>query len=1247
VLETGDTEEEEKEEEEEEEGDEMWLEETDEHLPHGSSKSVNSDTTSARYNKKDWKVLSSSQRARAPLAPALRTHSQQYPSPATPANTTSRTDARVSSSLPAPTRDSPPCRDNNVLSSPPKTNPLNETFEGWPVSPPLTQTIRTSGDKDAVIQVPDSQAPNKPHAELEGTYDVVYDNHSHLAHGLMQDELQEQEEKEHVHDVGLDTHSMTEQVATSPSAIKAGEPYDIDGAHNEQEPEHASETMGHEMQQPEGEVTMVDAAQDEQQTLPDMNDQHQEGDAGITIGANGSGIEQIDFPVLQEEAGKRPNLPSPVRSILMAPADSGLPNQHDQGEPTRLPSPTPPMPVWNPVNASNKEHPQNYMSNPRLLDVDDDTPMAGPKSLSQSKKSKRKVDTMDYGPPPKLKKIKRNSATPLSQPEPHTEDSTPPRKLKRLRKSEPPQPQPRSSSSDTGTPAVNWQFSPLRSERKKNRKSRSNVSLAGESTEKTKPTAPRLRSAVPFPQGVVDLPKTVVVDNPPPEKLKKDKTGIIPSIDRLPTQDRDSFREPPSIPRSSTQKRDKTLVEDSPSKKEHNRRKSDPSLTKVSSNEVSELRNPSPPKSVPKATKWPKKRYIITPVPYPNGIAPDRTPIATTPRTRALAAGKIEKNLPNSTPLSNTVRPSSLLQALKDRRAAELSEDKDPMPLQDASESAPSNNANKPTSLNIGVPLVFDEPALSPHSVYDQPLLIADPELHSPVQHDPSQELSTPNQDIPISPQILPSSSRKKPRRSQRSKKQQQQSFEDAMEIEEAQPADVQRPDRSQPEQNVQNGIEAEHAADDEPTEDIVEVVRETPESELVQGRATRAGHASGLVGAAKELASVHKVSQPPDLRNEGPFSDDETELIRQAIANYKRIHRLDIEGLVNVVQASRSYRSGGESRHERASRLDQEKILQDTAADFWIEVFQALPDRKKPSVRKAVRAKYHNNKGHGNWDEEEDQRLRGLYEEYGAQWTVIAEQMRNRDDGSCRLRWNNYLQHGEKRNTEQWNEEEETKLRQAVKDATDSSRQEIDWTTVSAAMGTRSRVQIAQKWKKLLKRDATATNATNQALPKRRKSKKPKLQDQSRSYDNAVKDTSQPQPDTIFHSVEIPKPDNTKLRTIGAELMRAGDKVDLMESVVSKGRPIRFEDIDWDNVANGLRFCRWSAADCEEGFRQLLTYAGAQASFPEALSALDVLISEVTEKDREQIYDRGEDDEHSSKKRKSNKLVTASSDEE
>jgi hypothetical protein len=890
---------------------------------------------------------------------------------------------------------------------------------------------------------------------------------------------------------------------------------------------------------------------------------------------------------------------------------------------------------------SKQDQPEDHITDPRLLDTDDDTPMLDSEPALQLNKSKRKVSTADDGPPlKKLRKIKKNSAASLSQPEPHMDQSSPRKKVKKLRKSEPPQPQPQSSPSDTDTPPVNWQFSPLRNERKNNRSVTSVAPLPGQSTEKTgrsdsKTLLPKSQSET----SSLNAEAIALEDSRPLKKAKKDKSKFIPPIDHSSTKDRDTSRLPSRISRSVIQNRDEALVEATPSQKQQKRRKSDPALTQVSSNEDPRLRNPSPPKTVPKVAKRPKKTSIITPMPYSNEITPDRTPISRTPDKIALAAEEPNMDAPTFTPVNNTVRPSSLLQALKARRAAELNNSIDPSSLDRTSEPTRQELERETLPSNPDVP--------------------------------------TSAQKTPFSPRVLASSSKSKSKKSRKSKKQQREqhdlSLGDAMEIEEAQPAELQKPDHSQPERDVENAMETERAADIKPTQDVVEEVRETPEPERAQDHATpksvrntaehrrrvtrkatheeqngRASHGSDLIGAAKELASVRELSHPPDVRTEGPFSDDEAEIIRRAIANYKRKHRLDIDGLVNVIQASRPYRSGVESRQERASRLDQEKVLQDIATDFWIEIFQALPDRKKPSVRKAIRAKYHNNKGHGNWDEEDDERLRELYEAYGSQWTVIAEQMGNRDDISCRHRWNNYLHPGEQRNTERWTEEEETKLRRAVRDATDRSRQEVNWTDVSAAMGTRSRVQIAQKWKKMMKREFSDPNTMMDAQPRGRKSRKPKSRVQPRQYDDAAKDRPRPQPDTVLHSVETPAPDNTKVRTIGAELMRAGDKVDLMESVMNNGRPARIEDIEWDKVANNLRLSRWSATDCKDGFRQLLAYAGPQASFPEALSALDVLMSEVTGQDREQIYDRGEDDEElSSQKIKSSEFVAASDDEE
>ncbi|KAF2792215.1 hypothetical protein K505DRAFT_247154, partial [Melanomma pulvis-pyrius CBS 109.77] len=79
-----------------------------------------------------------------------------------------------------------------------------------------------------------------------------------------------------------------------------------------------------------------------------------------------------------------------------------------------------------------------------------------------------------------------------------------------------------------------------------------------------------------------------------------------------------------------------------------------------------------------------------------------------------------------------------------------------------------------------------------------------------------------------------------------------------------------------------------------------------------------------------------------------------------------------------------------------------------EATAVFWKELCEHLPDRNKAAIRKTVRAKYHANKGGGGWEQEEDQMLKELYEEYPNQWTVIAQQLSNRDAQSCALRWKN-----------------------------------------------------------------------------------------------------------------------------------------------------------------------------------------------------------------------------------------------
>jgi hypothetical protein len=262
--------------------------------------SISSDMTLVHHNKKNWKVLNSSQRARAPVPPSLRTApSQQYPA-------TSFTKARVSASLPTQIHKSSPSA-ADIPSSPLRTNALDETFDGWPVSPPLTQTY--------TVHVPDSQDPEKASVKPDEPNDVIYDKHFQSAQSPTHDQ-----ELEHIQEIELDperdeqgdknqvdAYNMAAQTSSSLSAMKPGQSYGAGGAHNEQEQEqgHASEIMGDYVQRPEEEVTKVDVAQHKQHALPEKVDHHQERDTEVTIGAWETAPEQTHLPVRSEEAGKR------------------------------------------------------------------------------------------------------------------------------------------------------------------------------------------------------------------------------------------------------------------------------------------------------------------------------------------------------------------------------------------------------------------------------------------------------------------------------------------------------------------------------------------------------------------------------------------------------------------------------------------------------------------------------------------------------------------------------------------------------------------------------------------------------------------------------------------------------------------------------------------------------------------------------------------------------------------------------
>ncbi|KAL8797477.1 MAG: hypothetical protein Q9195_000293 [Heterodermia aff. obscurata] len=167
-------------------------------------------------------------------------------------------------------------------------------------------------------------------------------------------------------------------------------------------------------------------------------------------------------------------------------------------------------------------------------------------------------------------------------------------------------------------------------------------------------------------------------------------------------------------------------------------------------------------------------------------------------------------------------------------------------------------------------------------------------------------------------------------------------------------------------------------------------------------------------------------------------------------------------------------------------------------AKEMWQEAYEVIPYRKKVTIQRFCRRRFHNFETRGSWTEEDDKALARAVEEKGKSWKAIGQIM-ERHPEDVRDRWRNYHVNAENRNKEQWTDIEITNLAMAVhdcmqimKDAKRSAKLQkyegrdvpesesdsdeeaadarlINWQVVSDRMqGTRSRLQCSFKWGKL-----------------------------------------------------------------------------------------------------------------------------------------------------------------------------------
>lgn len=167
-------------------------------------------------------------------------------------------------------------------------------------------------------------------------------------------------------------------------------------------------------------------------------------------------------------------------------------------------------------------------------------------------------------------------------------------------------------------------------------------------------------------------------------------------------------------------------------------------------------------------------------------------------------------------------------------------------------------------------------------------------------------------------------------------------------------------------------------------------------------------------------------------------------------------------------------------------------------AKEMWQEIYEIIPYRKKVTIQRFCRRRFHNFEARGSWTEDDDKALARAVEEKGKSWKAVGQIM-ERHPEDVRDRWRNYHVNAENRNKEQWTDIEITNLAMAVHDCmqimkdakrsaklqkyegrdvpeseTDSDVEAVDaklinWQVVSDRMqGTRSRLQCSFKWGRL-----------------------------------------------------------------------------------------------------------------------------------------------------------------------------------
>ena len=261
-------------------------------------------------------------------------------------------------------------------------------------------------------------------------------------------------------------------------------------------------------------------------------------------------------------------------------------------------------------------------------------------------------------------------------------------------------------------------------------------------------------------------------------------------------------------------------------------------------------------------------------------------------------------------------------------------------------------------------------------------------------------------------------------------------------------------------------------------------------------------------------------------------------------------------------------------------------------APDMWQGMYEILPHRKKTSIQRFCRRRFHNFEVRGTWTAEDDEHLLKAVEEKGKSWIAVGQIM-NRFAEDVRDRYRNYLVNAEYRNKEHWSDSEMRNLVRAVLDCIQFMRQQrirtweasyegrdlpdtrpnfdqdeddyklINWQSVSDRMhGTRSRLQCSFKWSHLKDEDKRRFMKEVRAAKKGRKIREVE-----------VKPTKNP-----WRAMKAMK---------RAQLMRSGDKYELLLAL-STCTAFEEDNIPWKALGNEEFRAKWTAPDKKAAWQMM-----------------------------------------------------------